>query len=153
MEEWGLGGGRWGWRDPRRQPGCYSSPLCVDVLVLCTHVASCISGWSSAHVSSDMCVHVHLHMSACQGIKKDRAGGCEIRERARGLLGESLQAWRLSGSAGRPSIRGSVERAKFLLGVRALALRTPLPITRIPRLPKSSGCLECPLKGQAGFEV
>lgn len=107
MEEWGLGSGRWGWRDPRRQPGCYSSPLCVDVLVLCTHVASCIFGWSSAHVSSDMCVHVQLHMSACQGIKKDHAGGCEIRERARGHLGESLQAWRLSGSAGRPSMGGA----------------------------------------------
>ena len=29
------------------QPGCYScAPVCVDVLVLCTYVASCTSEWS-----------------------------------------------------------------------------------------------------------
>lgn len=39
------------------------------------------------------------------------------------------------------------------LGVRALAPGVLLRITRIPWLQKSSGCLECPLKGQTGFEV
>lgn len=113
MRKTGLGGGTWGYGDPRRQPGCYSSPVRVDVLVSCTHVASCISGWSSAHVSSDMCVHVHLRMSACQGIKKDHAGGCEIRERGRGPLWESpvgMEAPRLHRAAEHTG--GSVERAE-----------------------------------------
>lgn len=64
--------------------------VCVDVLVSCTYVASCTSGWSQAHVCSDMCVHAHLHMSACQCIKKDHACGCEIREWKRGPLWRAL---------------------------------------------------------------
>lgn len=64
-------------------------------------------------LSSDMCVHVHLRMSACQGIKKDHAGGCEIRERGRGPLWESpvgMEAPRLHRAAEHTG--GSVERAE-----------------------------------------
>lgn len=64
-----------------------------------------------------MCVHAHLHMSACQGIKMDHAGGREIREQQSGRLLESpvgmeafpsssagwLNVWELHGDS-----RGSV---------------------------------------------
>lgn len=57
-------------------------------------------------------------------------------------------------SAGWLNVWGHLWREQRVrLGVGTLAPGVLLRITRIPWLQKSSGCLECPLKGQAGFEV
>lgn len=132
-----------------RQPGCYSCSR-VHECACSVYICGFTFLWSWAHVFSDMCVHAHLHMSACGSVKKDHAGALRLGSGNGSLSWEpcrygSFPHWlcRLAERVG-----GSVETADTHLGVRALAPGALLRITMIPWLQKSPGCLGCFLKGQ-----